>query len=102
MFEHHGVTKVREMFQDMQTHAWVIVREILITGQRCGWEPDDEDLTSLAWGPCTTKSTVESAFNHVKDTARQSKQTMKMSPFTRYSYLTCNPYAKSVRRGRDM
>lgn len=94
-----GVTKVCEMFQDMQTHVWVIVREILITGQRCNWDPEDTDLAALAGvcfkGPCTTKSTIESAFNHVKDMGRQTKQTMKMSPFTRYSYLTCNPYASS-------
>lgn len=88
----------KKLLADVGTLAWPIVREFWTVGRECPWNVSDESFQKLAYtcfaGPVTTKATLESAFNHVKDSTRQSRSN-KMSPCTRYAYLACNPYART-------
>ena len=45
-------------------------------------------------GPMTTKASLESAFNDIKDKGRGSKAN-RLGAFTRWSYLACNAFAPS-------
>lgn len=91
-------TWAAKLLKDIAVHKWVIVREMFILGRACDWDPRNRDLREQVFalfnGPATTASTLESGFNFVKDHTRQSKG-QRMSPYTRYSYLACNPYIKS-------
>ena len=44
--------------------------------------------------PHSTKQSLESAFNNLKDKGRQSKAN-RMGPYTPWSYLCLNPFAES-------
>ena len=83
-----------ELFDNMGTHFWAVTRELLILGHTCGWDPANaafkDNLRVIFDGPASTAATLECGFNHVKDSARQSKS-QRMSCFTRYSYLVRNP-----------
>lgn len=88
----------RTLLTDVGTHSWQITREFFVIGLKCNWNPFDEDLTDLVHSlfatPYTTKASLESGFNAIKDHSRHAKAN-KMSPYTRWSYIAVNPFAKS-------
>ena len=67
-------------------------------GERCDWDPDDSELRQMIWAmfssPMTTKSTLESAFSHLRDKGQRHSRNDKMSSETRCSYLATQPYAR--------
>ena len=96
--EHPGNQHTRSLLSAIGTHQWQLSREALQLGIACDWSPEDPELRALATAlfsvPQTTKQSLESGFNHLKDHGRQSKAN-RMSPHTRYSYLCLNPFLAS-------
>lgn len=88
----------RSLLSAIGTHHWQLTREIFKEGIRCGWKPADDTLKAICHAlfncPMTTKQSLESGFNHIKDHSRDAKAN-KMSPWTRYSYLAVNPHVTS-------
>ena len=88
----------RALLRDIATHHWPITREFLCLGEACGYRPNYKAFREQAFscfaGPCTTKSSMESGFNHVKDSGRQTKG-KRMNVWTHWSYLSANPYLSS-------
>ena len=95
---HPDATHARSLLSDIATHHWQITREFIVTGRRCDWDPKNVELKAMiqtVFGtPLTTKQSLESCFNNIKDLSRQSKA-FKMSSYTRFSYASLNPYAQS-------
>ena len=95
---HPDATNARTLLSDIATHHWQLTREFIVTGRLCGWDPQNEELKAMVetvfGSPLTTKQTLESCFNNIKDLTRQSKA-FRMSPYTRFSYTSLNPYAAS-------
>ena len=88
----------RELLSSIATHQWQVTREILAEGIRADWKPSDLNLRALCWqlfgGAMTTKQSLESCFNSLKDHGRESKAN-KMAPQTRFSYAALNPFCAS-------
>ena len=88
----------RTLLTDISTHNWQISREFFALGRASDWSLQDTHLTEMVrtcFGtPVSTKASLESAFNDIIDKGRQAKA-VKMSPYTRWSYLTLNSFAKS-------
>ncbi|OLP93892.1 hypothetical protein AK812_SmicGene24164 [Symbiodinium microadriaticum] len=86
------------LLESIATHKWQVTREIFVMGANTNWTWDDDELRATAWamfsGPMTTKSTLESAFNHLRDKGARHSRNQKMSLETRYSYLATQPYAR--------
>ena len=74
-----------------------LVREIMVVGSRVGFNWQNAELRSLCFslfgGPGSTKDALEAAFNHVKDSVKQSKA-KKFDPWTKFFYVVANPYIK--------
>ena len=91
------------LLQSIATHEWQVTREIFALGCQSGWTWDSDDLRATAWaifsGPMTTKSTLESGFNHLRDRGHRHSRNDKMSNDTRYSYLATQPYARGEKGG---
>ena len=87
---------LQELYQDIGTSSWQIVRELLCTGQQAQWNPVKPELRalllSLFGGTASTREPLESAFAWLKDSLR-SKAT-KVSVWTRWFYLLTNPYVR--------
>lgn len=66
----------RTLLTDIGTHHWVLTREFMILGEQCRWNLRDPQFLEqcLAVFACgnSTKYTLESAFNHMKDSIRQA------------------------------
>ena len=90
----HGDARV--LLADIGTHAWQLTREFWSVGRRHGWlsKEIDDMVFGLFGTPFSTKQSLESAFNNLKDKGRQSKAN-KMGPYTRFSYLAMNPFCQS-------
>eukprot|EP00435_Cladocopium_sp_Y103_P066251 s337_g28.t1 len=92
----HG--DARSLLADIGTHCWQITREFWAVGRSCGWALNNQELNDMVFGlfatPLSTKQSLESAFNDLKDKGRQAKAN-KMSPYCRWSYLSLNPFAAS-------
>lgn len=88
----------RTLLTDISTHVWQITREFFVLGRASDWSLQDVHLSEMVrvcFGtPVSTKASLESAFNDLVDKGRQAKAN-KMSPYTRWSYLALNPYAKT-------
>ena len=88
---------LRVLRDSLGTADWALVREILKQGHDCDWDPNDAELRLLVFtlfaGPGSTKDSLESAFNFLKDSVKSSKS-KKMGPFTRFFYTLANPYAR--------
>ena len=91
------------LLQDVGTSKWQLVRELLVTGYQADWSWRDGELRQLAWAlfssPMCTKSTLESAFNHIRDSGKRQTKSDTMASATRYSYLALQPYARSETGG---
>ena len=76
-----------ELRDRLGTADWVLVREFLQLGENCQGNPDNPELRLLLFtlyaGPGSTKDSLESCFNFLKDSARSSKS-KKMSPYTKF------------------
>lgn len=74
-----------------------LVREIMVIGSKVGFNWQNTELRSLCFslfgGPGSTKDALEAAFNHVKDSVKQSKA-KKFDPWTKFFYVVANPYVK--------
>ena len=91
------------LLESVGTHKWQLVREMLVMGFQANWDWQDSELRTLAWAlfssPMCTKSTLESAFNHIRDSGKRHNKNDSMASMTRYSYLALQPYARSETGG---
>lgn len=89
---------VRDLLTSIGTHQWQVTRELFVEGMRAEWKPGDLNLRAFCWhlfgGPLTTKQSLESCFNSLKDHGRESKAN-KMALQTRFSYASINPFCSS-------
>ena len=86
-----------QLRNDLGTCDFQLVREILVLGHQCNFSWQNHDLRELCFlmfaGPGTTKDSLESAFNHLKDSVKCSKS-KKFNSFTKFFYLLSNPYVQ--------
>ena len=86
------------LLESIATNKWQVTREIFVMGANSGWTWDSDDIRATAWAmfssPMTTKSTLESAFNHLRDKGHRHSRNEKMASETRYSYVATQPYAR--------
>ena len=86
-----------DLWADLGTARWQVVREILVQGEGCGWDlgnPELQDLCkALFGGPLSMKDILESTFASLRDSIRQCKNS-SMSQWTRFCYLICSPYGR--------
>ncbi len=91
-----NIKLLKTLYLDIGTNQWPLTREIFITGRKCNYDPDDDELrnTSFAMnaGPGETRSCMEGGFNWLADSKRQSKA-QKMAPETKHMYVSTCPYA---------
>ena len=85
----------KELYKDIGTSSWQIVREILCEGTAKDWAP--VELQGLAkacfGGSASTRECLEMPFGWLKDSLRASKA-QKASVWTRWLYLLVNPYCR--------
>ncbi|CAL1171566.1 unnamed protein product, partial [Cladocopium goreaui] len=88
----------KQLLDDIGTNALQLTREIFVLGKKCDWSPADPGLKEvcevLFKVPQTTKASLESAFNALKDRTRQQKA-QRMSNWTKWSYLILNRYTST-------
>ena len=91
-------TDAHVLLKDFGTNEWQLSRECMVLMHRHDYSPDHPEIKELAWqafaGPFSTKDLLESAFNHIKDSGERQSRSNRMSPYTRWSYLAVNPYAR--------
>lgn len=67
------------LLADVAVHHWQFTGEMWALGQSNNWDPCSREFRKQAFlafaGPSTTKVSCEAAFNHIKDSNRQSKGT---------------------------
>ena len=65
----------RALLTDLATHHWVLTREFIVLGTQKGWEDDEfvEQCVAVFAAGNSTKYTLESGFNHLKDSLRQAR-----------------------------
>ena len=65
----------RALLTDLATHHWVLTREFIVLGTQKGWEDDEfvEQCIAVFAAGNSTKYTLESGFNHLKDSLRQAR-----------------------------
>ena len=94
----HPDSIARTLLTDISTHVWQITREFLVVGRASDWSLKDEHLNEFVRtcfaAPASTKASLESAFNALIDKGRHAKSN-KMSPYTRWSYLSLNSFAET-------
>ena len=75
--ENPGNKLTRALLTDVATHHWVVTRECIILGKSCEWDLTNFDFVeqclAMFAGGNNTKYTLESAFNHLKDSLRQAR-----------------------------
>ena len=91
-------THAHVLLKDIGTNEWQLSRECMVLMHKHDCDPDHPEIKDLAWqafaGPFSTKDLLESAFNHIKDSGERQSRSTRMSPYTRWSYLAVNPYAR--------
>ena len=89
----------RALLTDVATHHWVITREFWSICRECDFRLDNQELRELGFacfaGSVETAYTMESCFNHAKDSIRQTKSG-RMGVHCKWSYMCFNPYLKKA------
>ena len=89
----------RALLTDVATHHWVITREFWSICKKCDFSLDNRELRELGFacfgGSVSTAYTMESCFNHMKDSVRQTKS-HRMGVHCKWSYACFNPYLKKA------
>ena len=64
----------RSLLTDVSVHHWILTREFIMIGTQRGWHSNEfmEQAVSVFACGNSTKFSLESAFNHLKDSLRQA------------------------------
>ena len=75
VMQNPGNKLVRSLLTDLSTHHWVLTREFIMLGTQKGWDSPEfmEQCVAVFAAGNSTKYTLESAFNHIKDSLRQAQ-----------------------------
>ena len=88
---------LRGLRDSLGTADWPLLREVLVLGLKTNWDPTNDEMRLLVFtlfaGPGSTKDSLESCFNWLKDSVKVNKS-KKMHPFTKFFYTMANPYVK--------